>query len=123
MLVVEQPAGPRTLQALERSLDAVGLPGAYVTWAPTGTLAEEILASEPHALVAVGPAAAREIDALEHSLAQNSFSEAQTGVWFTWTKGTAGLALPSLAPALDDDAAKRRFWRAFLALRERAPNP
>ena len=121
MLVVEQPVGPRILQALERSLDAVGLAEAYVTYASTGTLAEEILATEPHALMAVGPEAAREIDALDHPLAQNSFSEAETGVWFTWTKGTAGLALPPLAPALDDEAAKRRFWRAFLALRDLAP--
>ena len=27
VLVVEQPVGPRALQALERSLEAVGLPG------------------------------------------------------------------------------------------------
>lgn len=121
VLVVEQPVGPRVLRALERSLDTVGLAETYVTYASTGTLTEEILATEPHALVAVGPAAAREIDALDHPLAQNSFSEAQTGAWFTWTKGTAGLALPPLASALDDDAAKRRFWRAFLRLRELAP--
>ncbi|HSL00496.1 MAG TPA: hypothetical protein VK869_09170 [Rubrobacteraceae bacterium] len=121
VIVIEQPVGPRVLQALERSLDAVRLAGAYVTCASTSTLAEEIFATEPHALVAVGPAAAREIDALDHPLAQNSFSEAETGVWFTWTKGTAGLALPPLASALDDDAAKRRFWRAFLTLRDLAP--
>lgn len=118
MIVVEQPVGPRVLQALERSLDVVGLAAAYVTYVSTGTLAEEILATEPHALVVVGPAAAREVDALDHPLAQNLFSERQTGVWFTWTKGTTGLALPSLAPALDDDASKRRFWQAFLALRD-----
>lgn len=123
VLVVEQPVGPRVLQALERSLDAVGLAGSYVTYTSTGTLAEEILATEPHALVAVGPTAAREIDALGHPLAQSPFSEAETGVWFTWTKGTAGLALPPLASALDDEAAKRRFWRAFLALRDLAPTP
>lgn len=118
VLVVEGPVGPRLLEALGRSLDAVGLPDAYVTYAPAGTLREEILATEPHALVAVGPAAAREIDALDHPLAQNLFSEAEAGAWFSWTKGTAGLRLPALHPALDDDAAKRRFWRAFLTLRE-----
>ncbi len=123
VLVVEGPVGPRVLQALGRSLKTVGLPEAYVTYAPTGTLAEEILATEPHALVAVGPAAAREIDALDHPLAQNAFSETEPGVWFAWTKGTTGLALPPLAPALDDDAAKRRFWRTFLALRDLAPAP
>jgi hypothetical protein len=123
VLVVEEPVGPRILQALDRSLGTVGLPEAYVTYASTGTLAEEILATEPHALVAVGPTAAREIDALDHPLAQNPFSEAETGVWFAWTKGTAGLTLPPLAPALDDDTTKRRFWRAFLALKDLAPAP
>jgi hypothetical protein len=92
-----------------------------VTYASTGLLAREILAAEPHALVAVGPGAAREIDALGYPLAWSSFSEAESGVWFTWTKGTAGLSLPALVPALDDEGAKRRFWRAFLALRDLAP--
>jgi hypothetical protein len=123
MLVVEQPVGPRVLQALERSLETVGLPDAYVTYASTGLLAREILATEPHALVAVGPGAAREIDDIEHPLARNSFSTAEPGAPFAWTKGTAGLSLPALAPALDAEAAKRRFWRAFLALKEVAPMP
>ena len=117
VLVVEQPVGPRVLQALDRSLKTVGFPQAYVTYASTGLLAQEILAIEPHSLVAVGPGAAHEIDALDHPLAQCSFSEAEIGVWFAWTRGAAGLSLPALLPALDDDGAKRRFWRAFLALR------
>lgn len=123
MLVVEQPVGPRILQALERSLKTVGLPQAYVTYASTGLLAQEILAAEPHALVAVGPGAARDIDETEHPLARASFSTADPGVPFVWTKGTAGLSLPALTPALDDDAAKRRFWRAFLVLKDFAPDP
>ena len=123
VLVVEQPIGPRVLQALERSLQTVGLREAYVTYASTGLLAQEILAAEPHALVAVGPGAARDIDALEHPLAQYPFSTAESGTWFAWTKGTAGLSLPALAPALEDDAAKRRFWRAFLALKSVATEP
>jgi hypothetical protein len=123
MLVVEQPVGPRVLQALGRSLQTVGLPDAYVTYASTGLLAQEILAAEPHALVAVGPGAARDIDALEHPLAQCPFSTAESGAWFAWTKGTAGLSLPALAPALEDEAAKRRFWRAFLTLRDITPEP
>ncbi len=121
VLVVEQPVGPRILQALARSLKSVGLPDSYVTYTATGLLAEEILAAEPHALVAVGPGAAREIDGLGHPLAQTFFSEAELGAWFPWTKGTAGLFLPPLAPALDDDAAKRRFWRAFQVLRDLTP--
>jgi hypothetical protein len=121
MLVVEQPIGPRILQALERSLKTVELPEAYVTYASTGLLAQEILAAEPHTLVAVGPGAAHDVDALEHPLAQYPFSTAESGAWFAWTKGTAGLSLPALAPALEDDAAKRRFWRAFLALRDITP--
>jgi hypothetical protein len=120
MLVVEQPVGPRVTQALQRSLNTVGLPEAYVTYASTGLLAQEILAAEPHALVAVGPGAARDIDALEHPLAQCPFSTAESGAWFAWTKGTAGLSLPALAPALEDEASKRRFWRAFLTLRSAA---
>jgi hypothetical protein len=121
VLVVEQPVSPRVLQALDRSLKSVGLPQAYVTYASTGLLAQELLAAEPHTLVAVGPGAAREIDALAHPLAQHPFSEAETGAWFAWTKGTAGLTLPSLIPALDDERAKRGFWRAFLALRDLTP--
>jgi hypothetical protein len=123
MLVVEQPAGPRVLHALDRSLHTVGLPEAYVTYASTGLLIQEILATEPYALIAVGPGAALEIDALNHPLARYPFSEAERGAWFTWTKGTAGLSLPALNPALDDDEAKRRFWQAFLALRDLAPHP
>jgi hypothetical protein len=120
VLVVEQPVGPRVLQAVERSLESVELPEAYVTYASTGLLAREILAAEPHALVAVGPGAASEIDALGYPLVRRTFSEAESGVWFAWTKGTAGLSLPALVPALDDEEAKRRFWRAFLALRDLA---
>ena len=121
VLVVEQPVGPRVLQAVERSLESVELPDAYVTYASTGLLAREILAAEPHALVAVGPGAASEIDALGYPLVRRTFSEAESGVWFAWTKGTAGLSLPALVPALDDEEAKRRFWRAFLALRDLTP--
>jgi hypothetical protein len=123
VLLVEQPVGPRVLQALDRSLKTIGLPEAYVTFTSTGLLYQEVLATEPHALVAVGPGAAREIDALDHPLAQRSFSEVEIGVWFAWTKGTAGISLPALIPALNDDAAKRRFWRAFLTLRDLTPTP
>lgn len=120
VLVVETPIGPRVLDALGRSLDAVGLPEAYVTWAAPGAgdlLLEQLLSTEPDALVALGPGAAREIDALRHPLALRAFSEAPPGAWFAWTRGTRGLSLPPLAPALDDEAAKRRFWRAFLSLK------
>ena len=120
VLVVEQPVGPRVLGALQASLTAVNLPDAYVTYAATGLLKEELLAAEPHALVAVGPGAAREIDGLGHPLARTPFSEAPEGWPFAWTRDTAGLRLPSLAPALADDAAKRRFWRCFLALKDLA---
>ncbi len=117
VLVVEQPVGPRVVDALEASLAAVGLPDAYVTYAATGLLNEEILATEPHALVTVGPGAAREVDGLDHPLARASFSEAPEGVPFAWTRGTSGLRLPSLAQALTENAAKRRFWRCFLVLK------
>ena len=123
VLVVEQPVGPRALEALKLSLQAVGLPEAYVTYESTGMLAQEIQATEPHALVAIGAGAAHDIDALDYPLVRQPFSEAEPGIWFPWTKGTAGLTLPSLAPALDDDAAKRRFWRAFLTLRDLASSP
>ena len=106
--------------ALRRSLATVKLDAAYVTWSHSDLL-EEILSIEPGALVAVGTAAARAIDFLAYSLARTSFSEAPEGSWFAWTKGTSGLKLPALAPALKDQDAKRRFWRAFLALRTLAP--
>jgi hypothetical protein len=120
VLLVEQPVGPRVLDALAASLAAVGLPDAYVTYASTGLLKEELLATEPHALVAVGPGAAREVDGLDHPLARTPFSEAEEGLPFAWTRGTSGLLLPSLAPALTDDTRKRRFWRCFLVLKDLA---
>lgn len=123
VLVVEQPAGPRVLDALARSLEATGLPDAYVTYGDTGLLLRELLSAEPSALVAVGPGAAREIDALDYPLAQRSFAGAPEGAWFSWTKGVSGLLLPSLQKALGDEGAKRRFWRAFLALRDLASPP
>ena len=103
VLVVEQPVGPRVLEAVKRSLRAVGL-------------------SEAYALVAVGAGAATDIDSTGYPLVRQPFSEAEPGVWFSWTKGTLGLLVPSLAPALDDEAAKRRFWRIFLGLRVLAPS-
>ncbi len=121
MIVVEQPVGPRVLDALARSLSALGLSDAYVMPSGTGLLYEEVLSTEPSALVAVGPGAAREIDTLAHPLAHHPYSDATPGEWFTWTKGTAGLLLPALAPALNDGEAKRRFWTAFLALRHLTP--
>lgn len=120
VLVVEQPVGPRVLEALTASLAAVGLPDAYVTYAATGLLREELLATEPQVLVAVGPGAAGDVDDLAHPLARVPFSEAREGVPFAWTRGTSGLRLPSLAPALDDEANKRRFWRCFVVLRDLA---
>ena len=122
VLVVEQPIGPRVLEALALSLRAVGLPEAYVTYASTGLLEEELLATEPDALVAVGEGAARDLDAAGYPLVRQPFSEAEPGVWFSWTRGTRGLLLPSLIPALDDEAAKRRFWRTFLGLKALAPS-
>ena len=84
--------------------------------------AEEILSLEPDALVAAGPTASRAIDSCNYPLAKMTFSEAPEGSWFAWTKGTRGLRLPALAPALDDASAKRRFWAAFLALRALVPD-
>ena len=121
VLVVEQPVGPRVLDALRRSLRAVSLPGAYVTNTSIGLLKDELLAAQPRALVAIGGGAARYIDAAGYSLVRQPFSEAEPGVWFSWTGGISGLLLPSLAPALDDEAAKRRFWRAFLVLKTITP--
>jgi hypothetical protein len=73
--------------------------------------------------VAIGPGAARDVDAIDYPLVRQPFSDAQPGVWFPWTKGTVGLVLPAIAPALDDDATKRRFWRAFLSLRDLGSHP
>ena len=71
----KNPSGPACCRRWSRSLETVGLPDAFVTYASTGLLAQEILSAEPHALVAVGPGAARDIDALDHPLARNAFSE------------------------------------------------
>ena len=120
-LVVEQPVGPRVLSALEASLRTIGLPDAYVTYASTGLLGEELLALQPHALISIGPDAATDIDNLQSPLARTPFSEAEEGVPFAWTRATGGLRLPSLAPALSNEQDKRRFWRCFLALKDLAP--
>jgi hypothetical protein len=108
------------VDALRRSLVAVKLERAYVTW-PHPYLLEEMLSLEPTALVAVG-AAARTIDSLNYPLAKTQFSEATEGSWFAWTESASGLRLPALVPALSDAGAKRRFWRAFLAIRALAPD-
>jgi hypothetical protein len=119
VLVMEgtaEVASGRLIDALRRSLAAVKLDRAYITWSSPHLL-EEILSLEPSVLVAVGPTAARSIDFLNYPLAKTRFSEIPEGSWFTWTEGALGLRLPALAPALDDAAAKRHFWRTFLALR------
>lgn len=116
LFVLEQPVGPRAIEAIALSLRSLQLSESYVTWASTGFLLEEILLSEPAVLVAIGPGAAQDLDTLDYPLARRPFHEATQGDWFAWTKGTAGLLLPSLNPALDDDAAKRHFWRTFLSL-------
>ena len=123
VLVLEQPAGPRALQALTSSLQAVRLPQAYVIYTSTGLLAQQIQATAPQALVAIGADAAGDIDAIDYPLIRQPFSDARPGIWFPWTKGTAGLLLPAITPALDDDAAKRRFWQAFLALKDLGYSP
>lgn len=119
--MVEPPAEPRVVEALSRSLEAVGLSRAYVTWTTSGALSEELRALDPPVVVACGPAAARAIDELGYPLAHRTFSDAREGAWFSWTRGAAGLRLPALAPALDDEAEKKRFWKAFQALRRLEP--
>ena len=125
VVLVAEPAtestGARMVDALRRSLAAIKLDRVYVTWSHPD-LPEEILSLEPDALVAAGPTASRAIDSCNYSLAKMAFLVAPEGSWFAWTKGTRGLRLPALAPALDNVDAKRRFWRAFLALRTLVPD-
>lgn len=116
LLVLEPPESAAVLDALRRSLDNVGHPRARVVPADERLL-PEILSGCPAAIVAVGPGAARALDGLEYPLARARFSDAREGEWFVWSRGAHGLALPALAPALEDEEAKREFWRAFLALR------
>lgn len=118
VIVLSQPVGPRAIDALERSLEALKLSAAYVTWSSTGLLLKELLSCQPSALVAIGPGADSEIDALDYPLSRNSFSEAPPGLWFPWTSSISGLSLPALAPALSDDEAKKNFWKAFLSLQQ-----
>lgn len=120
-VVFDPPPSPPVLDALSRSLDAVDHRDARVTWTSSSLLLEELLSAEPHALLAVGDRAASNIDGLDYPLARAAFSAATPGMWFSWTRGTAGLLLPDLAHALEEEEAKRRFWRAFLALRELPP--
>ena len=115
-----EPTTARMLDALRRSLAAVKLDRVYVVW-PHPNLLEEILSLEPGTLVAVGPTASRAIDSCNYPLVRTAFSEAPEGSWFVWTKGTHGLRLPALVPALDNADDKRRFWAAFLALRTLSP--
>lgn len=122
VILVDQPVGPRLLGALQRSLEVVSLSESYVTWSSTGLLLEEILAIQPSVLVSIGPGADLEIDALDYPLSRSSFSDAPHGAWFSWTSSTVGLSLPALAPALDDEEAKRIFWRTFLTL-QKLPTP
>ena len=117
VLVLEPPAGPRLVEAIRKSLEAVNLTGAYVTWSPAELLAEELLTANPSTLAAAGPRAAHEIDDIGYPLVRQPFSEATEGTLFSWTGGVTGLLLPPLAPALEDEAAKKRFWKAFLTLR------
>lgn len=127
IVLVAEPApsasgSARLADALRRSLSAVGLEGAYVTWSSTGPLLEELLCLEPTVLVVVGAGAARAVDEAGYSLVNTRFGDAPEGAWFPWTKGAVGLLLPDLAPALEDPEAKRRFWRAFLSLRDLVPD-
>lgn len=116
LLVLEPPESGAVLDALGLSLDNVGHPRARVVLAGERLLLE-ILSGCPAAIVAVGSGAARSLDSLEYPLARASFSGAREGEWFVWSRGSHGLALPALAPALEDEEVKREFWRAFLALR------
>ena len=122
VLVAEaQEASARMTDALRRSLAAVRLDAAYVTWA-SAYLLDEILSLEPTALVAIGPDAARAIDSASYPLAKGSFAEAGEGEWFAFAEGALGLRRPALGAALRDADAKKHFWRAFLALRALAPD-
>lgn len=116
MVVLEPPHTLAVLDALTRSLQAVGHPLALVV-AADERLARSMLSASPAAVAAVGPGAARCLDETEYPLARARFREATVGEWFVWSNGARGLALPPLAPALEDEEAKREFWKAFLALR------
>lgn len=116
VVVLEQPVGPRVLDALSKSLGAVELPEAYVACTGTGLLKKELRLTEPAVLVAVGPGAAREIDQLEEPLALKPFAQARPGTPFSWKRNTTGILLPPLSGALDDETEKRRFWMAFRSL-------
>lgn len=116
MILVGQPVGPRVLDAISRSLGAIEL-DAYVTYTATNLTGRQLLLAEPRILAAIGPEAAAELDDLNNPLVSKPFSEAAEAVPFAWKKSATGLLLPPLAPALDDEDQKQRFWRAFLVLR------
>lgn len=117
IFVMETPSSAQMEEAILKSLEALGLENAYLTWAQPDLLLRELLCMEPPALIAVGPGAAGRIVQTGYTLAQRDFSEAPEGEWFAWTKGIYGLRLPSLISALEDEDAKRSFWKTFQKLR------
>jgi hypothetical protein len=90
VLIVEPPAteAVRIVDALRRSLIAVKLDRAYVTWSPLSL--EELLVLEPNVLVAVGPGAAHSIDSLKYPLAKATFLAAQRVRGFPGLRGPPG---------------------------------
>jgi hypothetical protein len=61
--------------------------------------------------------AGRDIGAMGYLLVRQPCSEAKTGD-FPGRKVALDILLPSLRPALDNEVAKRHFWRAFRKLKE-----
>jgi uracil-DNA glycosylase family 4 len=79
-------------------------------------LVEEIAIVQPKLVVVMGPEALEELNGLELPLAREV--RAAPGDIQTLTPSIDALYTPSIDDALDEEQAKREFWRAFRVLGE-----
>jgi uracil-DNA glycosylase family 4 len=77
-------------------------------------LAEEIAIVQPKILVVMGPEALAIINELDVPLAREL--QADPGALQRFTPSIAGLYVPNIDDALDEEDAKRDFWAAFRVL-------
>lgn len=79
-----------------------------------GRLVEELAIVQPKIVVVMGPEALGVLNDLDLPL--SSFVAPEPGVIQRLTPSIEALYVPNIDEALDDDGAKREFWKAFRAL-------
>ena len=80
-----------------------------------GRLVEELAIVQPKILVVMGEDALEVVNDLDVPLSRGS-SIAEPGVLQSFTPSIDALYVPNIDEALDEESAKRAFWRAFQAL-------